>query len=74
MKISLCTEKGTSSRIFVTKSDENHIMSLSNPILDIPIKKEVSFNFQRNGKNFNKLIKSSVKTEGCILFDLTLFK
>ena len=26
--------------------------------------KEVSFNFEWNGRNFNKLIKSSVKTEG----------
>ena len=39
MKISLCTEKGTSKRFFVTKSYENHIISLFNPILDIPKKK-----------------------------------
>ena len=30
--------------------------------------KEVSFNFEWNGRNFNKLIKSSVKTEGWIVF------
>ena len=45
-------------------------MSLFNPILDIP--KEVSFNFEWNGRNFNKLTKSSVKTEGWIVFNLTL--
>ena len=30
-----------------------------------------SINFQGNGRNFNKLIKSSVKTEGCIVFNLS---
>ena len=33
--------------------------------------KEVSFNFEWNGRNFNKLIKSSVKTEGWIVFNLS---
>ena len=32
---------------------------------------EVSFNFEWNGRNFNKLIKSSVKTEGWIVFNLS---
>jgi hypothetical protein len=36
MKISPCTEKGTSTRLFVTICDENHIMFSFNPILDIP--------------------------------------
>ena len=68
MKISLCTEK-SSWRFFVTKSDENHIMSYLTPFL-ISLK-EVCFNFQWNGRNFNKLIKSSVKTEGWIAFNLS---
>ena len=36
MKISPCTKKGTSTRLFVTICDENHIMFSFNPILDIP--------------------------------------
>ena len=36
--------------------------------------RKVSFNFQWNRRNFNKLIKSSVKTEGNIVFDLTTGK
>ena len=36
MKISPCTEKGTSTRLFVTICDENHIMCSFNPVLDIP--------------------------------------
>ena len=36
MKISPCTEKGTSTRLFVTICDEIHIMFSFNPILDIP--------------------------------------
>ena len=38
MKISPCTKKGTSYLFFATKCDEMHIMSLLNPILDIPIR------------------------------------
>ena len=36
--------------------------------------RKVSFNFQWNRRNFNKLIKSSVKTEGYFVFDLTTGK
>ena len=68
MTISPCTEKGISKRFFATKSDENHIMSLFN--LFLICLKDVSFNFHWNGRNFNKLIKSSVKTEWCIVFNL----
>ena len=48
----------------------NHIMSLFNPILDIP-KRSFFFNFQWKGRYFIKLIKSSVKTEGCIVSNLS---
>ena len=69
-KSAYAPKKVTSERFFVTESDENHIMSLFNPILDIPIRSS-SFDFQWNLRNFNKLFKSSVKTQGCIVFNLS---
>ena len=52
MKISLYTEKGTSWRFLVTKCDENHTMSLFNPILDswYPYEKKLASFFNGMGE------------------------